>query len=214
MRKIIPTAVLLFFVLGCSKDTIVGSGNLVSQEREVSSFDRINNNGIINIELNQGDSQFVEITADDNVIDRVRTEVVNGELLVYLDGDSFRDIRINAVITTNSIKGIRNIGTGDVSASNILGNEDFTLYNSGTGTITLEGSANSLDVYNEGSGDIKAFEFPVDVAEVQLIGSGNCEVHCTDSMNVFIDGSGNVYYKGQPGIQVSIEGSGKVIDSN
>jgi hypothetical protein len=156
----------------------------------------------------------VEITADDNIIDQVRTNVVNGELLLYLDGDSYRDIRIKAIATTTRLTGIRNSGTGAVSARNISEVANFNLYNSGTANVTLDGKAASVTLENDGTGDVSAFNFAVQEADLMLIGSGNCEVHCTESMTVFIEGSGNAYYKGNPSIQVMIEGSGEVIDSN
>ena len=68
MKNSILIVVLLSFMVSCSEETIVGSGNIVSEEREVISFSRINNEGVIDMEITQGDSQFIEITADDNVI--------------------------------------------------------------------------------------------------------------------------------------------------
>lgn len=214
MKRLALIGLLALLTLSCSKETIVGSGNLVSEERDVSSFDRISNDGIIDLDFTLGDTDFVEITADDNIIDKVRTRVVNGELQLYLDGDSFRDIQIKATITGNRLKGFRNTGTGNAVVRNISGEDNFTLFNSGTGTIELGGDAVFLTLENEGSGNIAAFNLVVKEADITLIGSGNCELTCTDAMDVYIEGSGNVYYKGNPGIQVRIEGSGQVIDSN
>jgi hypothetical protein len=214
MNKLALTAVITLFILSCSKETIVGSGNLVSQEREVGTFSRISSEGIIDLEIRQGDTQFVEITADDNIIDQVRTRVVNGELQLYLDGDSYRSIQIKAVVTAARITGIRNSGTGDVTALGLAGEANFTLFNSGTGNVALEGSADSLELKNDGSGDVSAFDFLVREADLTLIGSGNCEVQATETLNVYIEGSGNVYYKANPSIQVNVEGSGQVIDAN
>jgi len=214
MKRIILTAVLLSLISSCSKETITGSGNLISEERDVAAFTRISSEGIIDVELTQGDAQFIEITADDNIIDRVRTQVVNGELRVFLEGDSYRDIQINARITATGLSGISNSGTGSITASSLSGSETFALYNSGTGNVTISGSANSLDLVNEGSGDIRAFGFEVSQADLTLIGSGNAEVYCTNALTVLIEGSGSVYYKGNPTIETSIEGSGKVLDAN
>jgi Ca2+-binding RTX toxin-like protein len=105
-------------------------------------------------------------------------------------------------------------GTGGITARALKGAEIFTVTNSGTGSVTLLGKANSLTLVNEGSGDLKAFEFEVLEADLTLIGSGNAELHCTESMKVLIEGSGNVYYRGNPTMEASIEGSGKVVDAN
>ncbi len=80
--------------------------------------------------------------------------------------------------------------------------------------ILIEGSATSLDIKNEGSGSIMAFDVLVNDCGVEIVGSGDVEVSCSDHLNAEIDGSGSVYYKGNPIISVDINGSGQVVNDN
>ena len=59
-----------------------------------------------------------------------------------------------------------------------------------------------------------AFDFLVNDCNIEIEGSGDVEVSCSDNLNVEIDGSANVYYKGTPTIDTDIRGSGYVIQSN
>lgn len=210
----IAVLLVLSLALSCNKETITGSGNIISEDRETTTFSQISNEGIIDVTITQGDSRSVTILADDNIIDRVKTEVINGELMLYLEGENFRDISARATITTTRLTGIRNSGTGKISANDLEDEVNFAIYNSGTGDIILNGSAENLMLENEGTGTIYAFEFPVENAVLTIIGSGNCEVYCSESLDVYIEGSGNVLYKGNPTIEVEIKGSGEVINTN
>lgn len=103
---------------------------------------------------------------------------------------------------------------GNITISNVDENGNFNAYNSGTGNISIEGSTESLALENEGTGKFKGFLFMVSNCNVEIVGSGDCEVNSTNTLNVAIEGSGDVYYKGAPAIEVDISGSGKVVNAN
>jgi len=82
-RIIISISILLFSVSACTKDTIVGSGTPISEFRNVTDFTKVSSEGVFEVAITQGDVQSVEIIADDNIIHRVKTEVVDNELRLY-----------------------------------------------------------------------------------------------------------------------------------
>ncbi len=213
MKKSVFIALLstMVLVLSCNNDdTIVGSGNLISESREVDNFSRFSSSGIFEVDIVQGDTQSVEVTADDNIIGLVRTEVVNNELRLYLDGNSFKQISLSANIVVRNLEGIKNSGTGNIFAADINSTGNFTVFNSGTADINLAGSSESISVINEGSGNFFGFGFEVNDAVVNNSGSGSLEVFCNETLDATLSGSGNVYYRGNPTVNVSISGSGTV----
>jgi hypothetical protein len=211
---IIPICILLFSLTACTKDTIAGSGTPISEFRNVADFTKVSSEGVFEVTITQGDLQSVEITADDNIIQRVKTEVVDNELRLYLDDRNYKDISLKANIVSERINGIENMGIGNVVISNVDEGGNFNVYNSGTGDISITGRAESLTVKNEGDGKFKGFQFIVSNCNVEIVGSGDCEVHATSTLNVDIEGSGDVYYKGAPTIEANISGLGKVINAN
>ena len=215
MKRItISICILLFTLTACTKDTIEGSGSPISEIRNVANFTKVSSEGVFEVTITQGDVQSVEVTADDNIIQRVKTEVVDNELRLYLDDHNYKDISLKANIVAQRINGIENTGIGNFAVSNVDEDGNFNVYNSGTGNISIEGNAESLIIQNEGDGKFNGFQFTVSNCSVEIIGSGDCEVHPASTLNVDIEGSGNVYYKGTPGIETHISGSGKVIDAN
>ena len=216
MKKLFLIPIILVAVLmSCSDDTIFGSGNLTSEIREVDYFSKVKSDGVFEITITQGATQSVEITGDNNIMNRIKTKVVNSELRLYLDDDNnYRDITLRVDIVVNRLNGIKNSGVGDIYAYNIDESGNFNVFNSGTANIFIEGEAQSLDIKNEGSGAFMGFNFEVNDGDLENIGSGDIEVNCTEELDVKIKGSGNVYYMGNPILDVSISGSGNVIQSN
>jgi hypothetical protein len=68
-----------------------GSGDIVSDVRDLPTFDRIHvEEGIdVDLRIEPGAAQAVTVVYDDNLLDRIGTEVVDGELRVEVT-DSFR----------------------------------------------------------------------------------------------------------------------------
>lgn len=212
---ILPVVLLLTFLSSCSKDNINGSGDLISESRNVGDFTKVKSEGVFEVMITQGNDQSVQVIADDNIIHKVKTVVTNNELRLYLDNDNnYGSISVEVIITVPSINSIKNYGVGHILALDIDASTNFNVYNSGTGDIKIEGSASSLTLENEGSGKFEGFLFTTNNCNVDIIGSGDCKINCTNNLNVHIEGSGDVYYMGMPIIEADISGSGEIINAN
>jgi hypothetical protein len=219
---------------GCSSQRVPGSGEVISESRQVPEFKEIRLEGMGKVALTQGNLSSIEVTTDDNIQPSIETEVTNGKLIIsHEKGKNLRPTTLNFTITVKDLEGISIAGSGD-----IIGNEEFNserLYTdiagsgdiaikvsvdslessiSGSGSISLSGSANSYDARITGSGDIDAFDLQTTDSSVVITGSGNCRIRVSDRLRAKITGSGDVLYKGDPRISQSITGSGKVKDRN
>ena len=195
-------------------DYLIGSQNLVSEIRDVDTFDKLMSAGVFYVTITQGDVQSVEITADDNIMSDVIAKVDNDVLELRLRNDEYQDITLRANITVKKLNEITNAGVGDIVADKIKTDQEFSISNSGTGDIKISGTAKSLSCHNEGTGDIKGFDFLVENADLKIQGSGSIETSCTENLEAQISGSGNIYYQGNPVVSASITGSGKVVKAD
>lgn len=215
MKKIIGSTVIVLLFLSCQNDQMhFGSGRAVTETRTLDPFTKVKSEGVFDVTITQGPEQSVEITADDNIIGFVKTRVVNNELRLSLKNDGYHEVTLKARITVPRLNGLNNSGTGHIEMTGFSEDGAFKMVNSGTGHIKMAGSANSLSVYNEGTGSVQGFHFNVKEADVKNLGSGQIEVHCSEHLKVDIEGSGKVFYKGQPSLQVDITGSGSVVRAN
>lgn len=205
---------LIFFAfvfISCSNDDdVIGSGILISENRALSTFTRISNNSSINVTVKQGDNQTLQVTADDNIMHLVKTDVKNGTLHVDLPRRNYDDITILITVTILRLNEIKNNSSGNIDISEIVGQPNLKIENRGSGSVTVRGTCNFLDLINTGTGSHYGFGFIVQNVEVKNTSSGTCEIHCINTLIGSNSGSGSILYKGNPEFDVSNSGTGKV----
>lgn len=214
MRRLFLIAITAITLASCSKDDYTGSGNTVSEFRDVNLFTKISSEGTFVVNITQGPTQSLEIIADDNIIGRVKTTVSDGQLKLYLEDGNYKNTYLEANITVADLNGIKNEGTGDITVFELQNTGIMEIENIGTGNIAIAGYTDNLTIINEGSGTINCAEFMAANVDLRIEGSGDSEVYCTESLKVNIEGSGSVYYKGSPSMIIDISGSGQVIPMN
>jgi predicted small secreted protein len=230
MKRIILVILTLSLIsTACYFNMIKGSGNVIQEERELNQFNEIGLRGTGTVILTQGDVQKVTITTDDNIMDLVQTNVKNGKLIIYTEGNIMHYTKFDIDITIPEIKAISVSGSGDVVSNeqlqcddlelNVSGSgeivisvnaEDIEASISGSGEIALQGEAGEVETRISGSGNMKARELTCKDASIRVSGSGNCRINATENLDVKVSGSGNVYYYGNPDISTNVSGSGSV----
>src|SRR4051812_47314154 len=81
--KILSAGLLALIILNsCTMNCIHGSGKEVKEDRKVENFNSIHVSGGYNIILKQDSSLTLNITADDNVLQYIRTSVSGDELKI------------------------------------------------------------------------------------------------------------------------------------
>ena len=68
----------------CSCQSISGSGNIVTQTKNLNQFDGVRASGSIDIEVMNDQTQLVKVEADDNIMPYIITKVEDGMLDVHL----------------------------------------------------------------------------------------------------------------------------------
>ncbi|MBD3332408.1 hypothetical protein GF356_06125 [candidate division GN15 bacterium] len=194
------------------KDRIEGSGNIVTQSRDLPDFDCIKHTGSTDLHITIGDEQSVEVIFDDNLVDVIETEVDGGTLYI----GSKRDISYSASlscrieITTNDIKAVRLAGSGDVVVENLNGGS-FAYDLAGSGDLILRGAVEELEVNVRGSGDVNARDLSARDASVRIMGSGDVSVWATENFDGSVYGSGDIRYYGDPKhTSTHVAGSGEI----
>lgn len=208
-----------------------GSGNVVSEERAVSGFDKVSLQGSGDIFLEQGSEEGLTIEADDNLMQYITTEVRNGELVIaFKDNVSVQTSRdIRYYLKVKDLSNVSISGSGDIIAESFetsalrlsisgSGNVNIddldvttlTIQSSGSGNFELNGTAGTADVTISGSGKYIAGDLETNDTSITIGGSGEARVWAKNNLKVQISGSGDVNYYGSPSVSQSISGSGDV----
>ena len=181
-----------------------------SQGTEFEPFSGISLNIHANVYLSQGETHDIRIEADENVKNKIITEVKDNVLNIKCDKNLKCSKDISIYITMKELNIIELNGSGDIVCQDSFNSDNIAIEVNGSGDITLSGIAENQAIEINGSGDIKSFGMLSTNCAVSIQGSGNCEVNVENSLAVSISGSGDVIYKGNPVITKDIDGSGSV----
>ena len=212
-----------------------GSGNVITETRDVSGFDRVEIHDGGSLHLVQGDTETLKIETEDNIMPYLTSRVVNRTLILEFDDSARRSFMttrpINYYLTMKDIRGLAISGGGDIEAREII-TSDLDASISGGGNLDIDTlTADRLEAHISGGGDIRIKDGIVEEQNVHVSGGGKYDapdlqsqivtasvsgggdliVWAEDSLSVNVSGGGSVYYYGSPSVNSSISGGGDVI---
>ena len=208
-----------------------GSGNLITETRTVSGFNAVELSGIGTLIIEQADKEALEITAEDNLMSHIKSNVSGSKL--HLGGEDFVNLRpAKDIIYRLKVKNLRQIessGLGKVEmkkletdnlAIEISGNGRVSLDNleaktlmleiSGLGDISINGKIISQQIEISGAGNYNAPNLASETARVEISGTGTAILWVTKQLDLDLSGAGTIHYYGSPLINSDISGSGTV----
>ncbi|HSF53986.1 MAG TPA: head GIN domain-containing protein [Algoriphagus sp.] len=235
--KIKPTFIILlavFTIYSCTANFSSNeSDNRISDERDLEEVTHLKVSGIFNLYLSQGEKPSLRIDGNEDQIKKLKT-VQNGEVLELkfdeIKNNVFSDSRPDVYLTLGQLKQLEFDGVGNIKTEDVFKVGEIILKGGGVGNIllqfearkidaqfnmmgnmTLEGSANEIDLSNEGIGNIDATKLMAQTMTLNSSGIGKVAVHCTGDLSITVNGIGAVSYTGNPNvIKEEINGIGKV----
>jgi Putative auto-transporter adhesin, head GIN domain len=222
--------ITLLVIVSCNVIGEIGNGNVVKEERKVSSFNAIEVSGAFDVELVQGTAIAVTVEADDNLMDLIRTEVRGNTLVIENKKPIAHSKSLKVYITFTELKSIdvsgavkiESVGKFNLTDLSISGSgasdgildmdvQKLKIDCSGGGKLKLSGSAKDVEVDASGAVDLYAFDFPAENYKLDISGAGKAEINVSKELNVEISGAASVHYKGNPVKNVQdISGAGSV----
>ena len=227
-------AILPMALVSCHDDFfpgIAGRGEIVNETISLADFDGFVSTISADIYLTQGDKQEVVIEAQQNIIDEIDLDRVDGGVwtIHYRHHVGFaKPVKIYITIPTLTKAGIS--GSGEVTGTTpFTGLDQLKLFISGSGSMDLETESVEMDASITGSGDLKlggktgvlklvvtgsgsfqGRDLVTTKADMTVSGSGSARLTVEEHLKVTVTGSGNVYYSGNPEVDLHITGSGSV----
>ncbi|MDR2009617.1 MAG: DUF2807 domain-containing protein [Bacteroidales bacterium] len=234
MKKIVLSllCLVLLFVTDTYAKKVKGDGKVVTQIRNVSSFEKIEVSGVFNIILEQGETEKIKIETDQNLLEYVITEVVNNKLKIYTPDDiTIEDPKKgNIYITIKDINEISMEGVGNIKTSGQIKVPGLKIYNVGVGSVdvdvvtdvlnvnfegvgscNLSGNTKNLDIKSSGLGGVDAKKLTADIVSVENSSVGNISVYARKELSLDNSGIGNITYYGDAEIKsLNDSGIGKI----
>lgn len=223
LKKILFVSIILAFTLSActvynvpdfvNGKNINGSGNVISEDREVAGFESVDMQSIGNLTIVQGNEESLTITADENLMQYITARVVNGTLEIGMEPNiSLNPSRaIEYELVMKTVEGVKLSGFGNINSEELTG-KDLEVKLAGSGDINIgKIESDSLQVRISGFGDFESQSIKAETSTIEISGSGDIQVDelAGDELVVKISGFGNAEISGKVRTQeIQLVGSG------
>lgn len=200
---------------------IKASGTIVTEQRDLAGFARVDASHAFDVTVTQGDTFAVTLRLDENVQKYVDVSVNGGALVLTLKprdgGYSVQgNVTLEAAITMPALRGITLSGASHATVSGFDADTAFDVQlsgasrlsgditagaveveASGASRITLDGAANSLALDVSGASEAALSGFTVHGdTDVEASGASHAEVLVNGTLDAAASGASEVLYQG------------------
>jgi len=191
--------------------TADGSGRLVTESRPVRGFTAVAVSGAGHVIIEQTGVESLQVTAEDNILPFVRTEVRGGRLILGFEPG----VRINTTrgvqyrITVAELTEIEASGASSVEALRVDA-ETLTARISGASSYSASGIVDDHRVELSGASRCDAEDLVSREVTASLSGACYCLVRVHDRLVVNASGASTLEYIGDPAVAVNVSGGSVV----
>ncbi|WP_187263408.1 head GIN domain-containing protein [Pontibacter beigongshangensis] len=206
-----------------------GNGNIQKETRQASGFTGINISGGFAVELTQGNNEGVVLEAEENLLSQISTEVKNGVLHIYNQGNLTSHKGMKAYITIKELRsvdisgGVKLVGHSTFKANTMkldlsggskvalaLDVKTLNADMSGAAKVELSGRADQVKLDLSGATKLSAEQLEAKQVKVEANGASKVNVFARESLEIKASGASSVAYKGSPGITAETSAAAKV----
>ncbi len=185
--------------------------SVVEESRDVSGFDEVELRGVGNLSIEQTGSESLAVEAEEDVLPKLTTEVVNDRLIIGpKPGTTVQTTKpINYKLTVEALDALDVSGSGDVEAEGI-NTDRLAVTIGGAGDVKAGGEADKQEIDISGSGAYRAENLESKEARIGVSGAGSAIVNASESLDADVSGAGSVEYVGDPSVEQDVSGAGRV----
>lgn len=174
-----------------------GSGNIVTENRDVKGFKSIDVSGVFQVEIVAQKDFSVQVEADDNLMQYIKTEVNNGVLEISAEKRIKSESGLKIRISAPDIEKIEASGVSKVSLAEVK-NQGLEIDTSGASKVSLAGETAKLIVDVSGASNIDAGNLKAVNATIEASGASQVNVFVTNNLRTDASGASKITYAGTP----------------
>ncbi len=220
--------VLAVFVFACDRED-PGPLQEVRKDFAITDFDRLEMGSNFRIRVDQANSFSIKVRGDRRNVDDLEVYKQGNTLVIEFDDqrdrhhDTYIDITMPALVAANF---------SGASDSKIRGfeSDEIDLYLSGASVCQVDSKFNRVELVASGGSEVllfgdgvelvgelsgasslKAFDYPVKEAFLELSGASSGRVTVTDALDVTAGGASSVLYRGEPSVVANTSGASSVV---
>ncbi|WP_299101416.1 head GIN domain-containing protein [uncultured Winogradskyella sp.] len=223
LTKIIVTSVISLMLLSCNFSMnlgpgVDGNGNVINVERSISNdFESIKISQGIDLYITQSNNIALTVEADENLMDLIMTEVVDGTLRIYSTENIRRATSKKVLLNIETISSIKGTSGSSVYSKNTLEVDKLELHTtSGThikvdvktkklecsttsgSEIEVSGITETLYANATSGSDIDASDLQAESSDVRATSGADISVNTSKTLIAKATSGGDIRYSGNP----------------
>ena len=195
------------------------------------SFNGIDVSSGIDLYIRMGDTEEVKIVADDDIIEKIITEVEGGVLKIYVKQNNWFNWSGNekrkAYVTVKELKKVHASAGSDVKSENTLKGDDLEVSASSGSDLTLDvfyknlkvdtssgsdanlsGKVKYLTASSSSGSDLDARNLESVICKVSVSSGSDATVNVSEELEASASSGGDIDYYGNPSVKNIDESSG------
>ena len=176
---------------------IDGSSVAASDVREARNFTGVDISGVFEVQIVAGKDFALEVQADDNLLQYIKTEVQDGVLKIETTERINSHTPLRVRISAPDIERVEASGACKVSVEGVK-NSDLAIDTSGASKVDLSGETGALDIDVSGASKIDAEGLVTGIATVDASGASKVSLFVTDRLTSTASGASRIIYSGTP----------------
>jgi len=184
-------------ISGCDAEVVRGSGQALTEERDVAPFDTVMVDQAFDVTVQQGGYPKIHITADHNLTKFIVAKVENRILRFEQTKKLQTKNPIQIKLVSPDIKEITHISTSNIYIS-IVDSQELTINNKNAGQVLASGQVGHLNLNIEGDGNTIFSQLKAKSVRVMSTGSARVDVFASESIEANNSGAGTVTVFGSP----------------
>lgn len=189
---------------------VKGSGNVINEKRDLANFNAIEVGGIFEVEVTANKEFSVEVEADDNLLQYIRTEVKGNTLEIRTEKRISPQGKIRVRVSAPNIENLQVSGASKLSLSNVK-NDSLKVDASGASKIKVDGETSNLEVELSGASRLDAENLKAENVNVDGSGASSAAVNVSGDLKADLSGASKVTYTGNPrNLEKSTSGASSV----
>jgi putative autotransporter adhesin-like protein len=186
---------------------MMGSGVMASQSRAVAGFSALTVTGPVRVVLQQTGSESLVVSADDNLLPFVRSEVRGRRLYLGLTSQGSMML-VNEVVCRLSVSDLRNVEASGAARLEMSGLQAplLTVQFSGATTGSASGGTEQLMLEVSGASRWIGADLRSQAVATNVSGTSYALVRASDSLAANVSGISVLEYYGNPAVSQNVEG--------
>lgn len=175
------------------------AAHAADQVRSVGPFSTVSNAGPVNVSIEVGKPVSVTASGNPEFLDRLVTEVVDGELRIRFKDQHSTNLKgdMKLAITLPQLTRYRMAGAGETTIAHVSG-DALEIEMGGAGSLKASGEVKKLKLELGGVGSVDTRELHADEVVASVGGIGSVKVYAATRLDASVGGVGSLTYYGDP----------------